>query len=100
MALAQHDAAQRDERRSRKTELLRAQQTGDGYVPHRLQLTVRLNDAMLDLDRPITVTSGGKTLFSGPVKRTIRVLAKTLAERGDPKGMFRAEVTVELPSEK
>jgi hypothetical protein len=64
------------------------------------RLTVRLNDAMLDLDRPITVTSGGKTLFSGKVKRTASVLAKTLAERGDPKGIFHAEVTVDLPSEK
>ena len=64
------------------------------------RLTVRLSDAMLDLDRPITITSGGKTLFAGTVKRTAGVLAKTLAERGDPKGMFRAEVTVELPSKK
>ncbi|MCH8921901.1 MAG: polyhydroxyalkanoate depolymerase, partial [Planctomycetes bacterium] len=63
------------------------------------RLTVRLSDAMLDLDRPITITSGGKTLFSGPVKRTTGVLAKTLAERGDPKGIFHAEVTVDLPSE-
>ena len=64
------------------------------------RVTVRLNDAMLDLEKSVTITSGGKTLFTGRVKRTAGVLAKTLAERGDPKGMFRAEVTVELPSEK
>ncbi len=60
------------------------------------RLTVRLNDAMLDLDQPVVITSGGKKLFEGKVKRTIEVMAKTLAERGDSKGMFCAEVTVGL----
>ena len=62
------------------------------------RLTVRLNDDLFDLDQPVSVTSGDKVLFQGSVSRTIGVLAKTLAERGDPKGVFSGEVSVDLPA--
>jgi len=55
---------------------------------------VRLNDAMANLDEPITIRSGGKVLFQGKVKRTIATLSQTLANRGDRDLMFSAEVTV------
>lgn len=61
------------------------------------RVTVRLKDELVDLDQPVKITSGEKVLFNGPVKRTIGALAKTLAERADPQGMFSAEVGVELP---
>jgi poly(3-hydroxybutyrate) depolymerase len=60
------------------------------------KLLVRLDDRMADLDRPVTVTHQGKTLFEGPAHRTIGTMAKTLAGRGDPKLVFDAEVTVEV----
>lgn len=60
------------------------------------KLTVRLNDALCNLDEPITIKSGDKTLFEGKVERTIATLAKTLAERGDPTAVFAAEKEVEL----
>lgn len=63
------------------------------------RLTVRLNDDLLDLDQPVSVTRGDKVLFQGPVSRTIGVLAKTLAERGDPKGVFSGEVSIDLPAD-
>lgn len=59
-------------------------------------LLVRLSDALVDLDQPVTIEAGSTTLFSGPVFRTIGTLAKTLAERGDPALVYSAEVTVEL----
>jgi poly(3-hydroxybutyrate) depolymerase len=62
------------------------------------QLIVRLNDRMADLDKPITIVSSDQTLFTGRVKRTIAVLAKTLAERGDPDLLFTSEVALTLPS--
>lgn len=62
------------------------------------QLTIRLNDEMADLDQPVTITSGNQTLFQGSVDRTVKTLAATLAERGDPLGLFSAEITVELPA--
>ncbi|MFO0801847.1 MAG: hypothetical protein U0791_01805 [Gemmataceae bacterium] len=61
------------------------------------KLLIRLDDRMLDLDKPVTVTYKGKTLFEGKAPRSEAVLKKTLAGRGDPKLMFDAEVSVELP---
>ena len=58
------------------------------------QLLVRLNDAMLNLDEPVTVRAGEKQLFAGRVPRTIATLARTLAERSDPELVFSAEILV------
>ena len=66
-------------------------------APELDRLTVRLCDAMLDLDAPVEIVAGEKTVFSGNVQRTIGTLAKTLTERGDPTAVFPAELTVELP---
>jgi hypothetical protein len=60
------------------------------------QLTVRFNDEMLDLDKPVTIRSGDETLFEGKIERSIAELAKTLDERGDPKSLYSGETTVEL----
>jgi len=60
-------------------------------------VTFRLNDTMMDLDKRVTVTHDGKTLFTGTIQRSIQTIARTLAERGDPAGLFSAEMTVTLP---
>jgi len=59
-------------------------------------LKVRLSDALVDLDQPVTITAGAASLFSGPVSRTIGVIATTLEERGDPALVFSGEVEVTL----
>ncbi len=59
-------------------------------------LKVLLNDKMLDLDKPVTITRAAKELFKGTVKRTIAELAATLGERGDPDLVFDGAITVEL----
>ncbi len=61
------------------------------------RLTIRLNDRMLNLDEPITVVVNGQPAFEGRVNRSIAMLAKTLSERGDPRSVFSAEVTVAVP---
>jgi hypothetical protein len=61
------------------------------------QLRIRLDDTMLDLDQPVRVVREDEVLFEGLVSRTREVLERTLAERGDPRGMWPAEVVVELP---
>ena len=58
------------------------------------EITVLLNDALLDLDQPVSVRSGGKILFQGVIPRSVFLLRKTLAERGDPSLVFSAAVTV------
>ncbi|MCE9609599.1 MAG: hypothetical protein K8R23_05255 [Chthoniobacter sp.] len=59
-------------------------------------MLIRLSDAMLDLDAPVTVLAGEKTVFTGRAARTIGTLARTLAERSDPELMFSAELAVHL----
>jgi hypothetical protein len=61
------------------------------------EVLVRLDDRMLDLDRPVTVTHAGKTLFNGTPPRTVATMLETLAGRGDPHLTFDAEVRVRLP---
>ena len=61
------------------------------------QVTVRVNDTLLNQDQPVSVELGGKALFSSLIPRTIDVLYRTLAERGDPELMFSGEATVKLP---
>jgi predicted esterase len=60
------------------------------------RVTIRLCDAMQNLDEPITITFQGKTLFHDRAIRSIACLAKTLAERGDPRMLFCSEVSVDL----
>jgi hypothetical protein len=60
------------------------------------RLIVRLRDGMVDLDKPVTVIAGGQKVFEGKVPRTAGVLSKTLAEYGDPAGVFGAEVEVRV----
>ncbi|MFO0827348.1 MAG: hypothetical protein U0572_04290 [Phycisphaerales bacterium] len=59
-------------------------------------LRVRLDDAMCDLDKEIVVTRDGRELFRGQASRTIATMAKTLAERGDPRGIYAAEIRVPI----
>jgi hypothetical protein len=58
---------------------------------------IRLNDAMLNLDQPVTIRSGDTVLFQGKCDRTILNLMQTLQEKGDPRLMFGAEAKVKLP---
>jgi poly(3-hydroxybutyrate) depolymerase len=58
------------------------------------RLLIRLSDAMVDLDKPVTVVWGTERVFEGRVPRTLAALTKTLAERGDPAATFPAEVEV------
>jgi hypothetical protein len=67
------------------------------------ELVVRLDDSMCKLDEPVVVrlgaALGGTTLFEGAPTRSIGAIARTLAERGDPTGVFTAEIRVRLAPE-
>lgn len=56
---------------------------------------IRLDDDMFDLDASVRVVRGGATLHDSVPRRTIGTLHRTLAERGDPNGMFSAELVIE-----
>ena len=68
-------------------------------APPGTALRIRLDDAMLDLDKDVRVVQGdkmkdNKVLFQGRVPRTRQVIDTVLGERHDPRSAFTAEVTV------
>ena len=60
-------------------------------------LLIRLDDRMVDCDRPVTIRFGDRVLYAGPVTRSISTLARTLADRGDRELLFPCEITVAIP---
>jgi len=62
-------------------------------------LIVRLDDSMLDLDRPVVVRQGDEVLFEGVVPRDFDVIRQTISERGDPAAIYYGQVTVQLHGE-
>ncbi len=59
-------------------------------------VSIYLNDDMMDLDKDVTVTSGGKTLFKGKVNRTAENIKKSIEGRYDPEYVFSARIDVGL----
>lgn len=61
------------------------------------QLTLFLNDALVDLNRSVKIIGpNGRTLFKGKLRRTEENLRSTLAQRGDPSYAFPAQITVNI----
>ncbi len=87
-----------DEARKKGTEIVATydDQTVTVETDAEIPLFIRLNDEMLDLDQAVTVVANGETVYEGRATRTIDVLARTLAERGDPRLVFAAEVPIDL----
>lgn len=57
-------------------------------------LYVYLNDNMLDLDKPVTVTSLGKKIFKGKLKRNGTIIRETAAKRLDADLIFSARIVL------
>lgn len=74
---------------SRKGNTIRLEKT-----EYLTSITILLDDRMVDLEQPVTVLHGSKTVFSKQVDRTVHSLVSTLAERGDPELVFCSELTV------
>jgi hypothetical protein len=73
---------------AKKDQLIRARVDGQKITieaPGTGALILRLSDELLDLDREITVSSGGKTRFQGKVARRAADIATSLDERPDPR---------------
>jgi len=68
-----------------------------GRVPARSgRVLVRLDDGMVDLDRELQVVVNGASRAAVQPHRRLATMVRTLAERGDPRLCFPAEVTVDL----
>ena len=57
-------------------------------------VTLLLNDALLNVDEPVTVTINGKALPPQRATRTLAVIRRTMEERGDPGLVFSAEIQI------
>ena len=62
------------------------------------RILIRLNDHLADLDQPVTVILNGKPRPPVTVQRSLATMALTMAERGDPRLCFPAEISVDLTS--
>ncbi|MCY2929170.1 MAG: hypothetical protein NTV86_06680 [Planctomycetota bacterium] len=60
-------------------------------------LTVWLDERLIDFSRPVTVTANGRTTTHA-LSPSVRVLCQTLKQHGDPQFMFTARVSVTLPA--
>lgn len=59
-------------------------------------VTVYLNEKLVNLDKPVTLTVNGKKVFSGKVKLTLDNLVESCAEFFDPQRLYPAKITVNL----
>ncbi len=58
-------------------------------------VTLRLSDALVDLDRPITVTANGTTVFEAEVGRSVEAIHRSLQQRADARTAATATLDVE-----
>ena len=61
------------------------------------KMELLLGDALLDLDKPVTVIANGKEVFKGTIERSAEVIAAALAERPDLSTCPTAKVIVTTP---
>ena len=59
-------------------------------------LEVNLSDRLLDLDKPIKITSAGRSLFEGKVARTAGAIGGSLDRRSDTHLCYCASVTIRV----
>jgi predicted esterase len=60
------------------------------------KVTLFLDEALLDLSKPVKVTSGGAALFEGEVKPSVEAVLESWKAREDRELVYRAKVTVEI----
>jgi len=71
--------------------------TAGRTAPKEMPLTILLAPELFDLDKPLTVVSGGKTLFEGPVARSFWAMLVSIARRNDPRQWYQGAVEVKVP---
>jgi predicted esterase len=92
---------QESERRTelRPPALVKAKRKGNAIeitTEEVIQLRVWLDDAMVDLDKPVTITVNGRKLHDGVVKRSVDTLIDEARRRHDTSMTFAAVVDLKL----
>ena len=73
------------------------QQIRIAEAPSGKDIRILLDDAVVDLDREVSVSHADKDLFRGRVPRSREVIRRVLGERHDPGMAFTAEIVVRIP---
>jgi pimeloyl-ACP methyl ester carboxylesterase len=94
-------AGKESERRTelRPPALVRAKRSGnaiDVTTEEVRELRVLLDDAMMDLDKPVLITVNGRRMHDGIVKRSADVLIEEARRRRDPSMTFSAVVELKI----
>lgn len=58
------------------------------------QITINLNDKLIDFSKPVRVVFGEKELFCGEVQRSIQSIYESIQTRGDQDYIFCAQIQV------
>lgn len=95
---------QKNQESERRTELrppavVKAKRKGNALeitTEEVLQLRVWLDDAMVDLDKPVTITVNGRKLHDGMVKRSVDTLIDETRRRHDTSMTFSAYVDLKV----
>jgi hypothetical protein len=61
-------------------------------------ITLRLRDALIDLDETVRVVANGREVFRGRVPRTAEAVEHSLEERLDPRSAATALLRIEIPA--
>ncbi len=61
------------------------------------ELTLYLNDDLINLDEPLTVAVNGRRVFSGTVPRSVRTALEEARLLKDERRVYAARLTVEVP---
>lgn len=61
------------------------------------ELTLYLNDELINLDEPLTVAVNGRRVFSGTVPRSVRTALEEARLLKDERRVYAARLTVEVP---
>jgi predicted esterase len=83
---------------AQKGQLIRASVQGQIISlesPNVHNVILRLSDALINLDQPVTVVAAGKTVFSGLASRSAAILSQSLEDRADPCSAACAQLKVD-----
>ncbi len=64
------------------------------------RLMIRLDDRLVDPDKAVVVRIGDREIYNQVAPRTLRILAATVTEYGDPFSMFTSEIDVKIDAGK
>lgn len=83
----------------RKGDLVRIQRKGNHFVIKECtadELTISLNDNLIDYELPVVISYLGKTIYNKKVKRTILSIYKSVTQRFDPSLVFDGEINIKI----